>query len=34
MKVRGHGIDLSNEDKIFFSKTKITKGDLVDITSG
>ncbi len=30
MKIAGHTIDISNADKIFFPKAKITKGDLID----
>ena len=30
MKIGGHKIDTSHEDKIFFPKAKITKGDVID----
>jgi bifunctional non-homologous end joining protein LigD len=30
MKIGGHKIDISHEDKIFFPKAKITKGQVVD----
>src|SRR5213595_2836990 len=30
MKIGGHKIDISHEDKIFFPKAKITKGDVID----
>lgn len=30
MKIGGHRIDISHEDKIFFPQAKITKGDVVD----
>jgi bifunctional non-homologous end joining protein LigD len=30
MKVGGHKIEISHEDKVFFPKAKITKGDVID----
>jgi len=30
IKINGHEIELSNEDKILFPKSGITKGDLID----
>jgi len=30
MKIGGHKIDISHEDKVFFPKAKITKGEVVD----
>ncbi len=30
MKIGGHKIEISNEDKVFFPKAKITKGDVID----
>ncbi len=30
MKIGGHKLEITHEDKIFFSKAKITKGDVVD----
>lgn len=30
MKISGHKIDLSNQDKVFFPDAKLTKGDVID----
>ena len=30
MKINKHEIDIINRDKVFFPKSKITKGDLID----